>query len=299
MKKDGRLGNAVTYQYSMLSLKTFTSKSNLQFSEITPNFLKEYEKWMVTEGGKSRTTVGIYLRPLRHLYRKAIQQKDANSENYPFSIDKNDKKYSIPSPRNVKKALMKAEIKLIYDYSPIEGSTEHFYRDLWLFSYLGNGINMKDICLLRYKNIQGDHIYFNRAKTANTKKNEKQIDIIVTEKVNEIIERWGVKPAIPENFIFPFLKEEISIEKQQAIIKQATKQCNKYIKRICKEIGLKSNVSTYTARHSFATVLKRAGANIAFISDALGHSDIKVTENYLGSFEDDAKKEIAKTLTDW
>lgn len=298
MKAVGRLGNAVTYQYSMNSLKEFTGKPKLRLSEITPKFLDKFERWM-TSNKKSITTVAIYLRPLRHLYRKAIMEGNAKTEDYPFSIDASDMKYRIPTPNNFKKALLKGDIKTIFEYPSKDGSPEQFYRDLWLFSYLCNGINMKDICLLKYQNISGDHIYFNRAKTANTKKVGKQIDIIITDKVNEIIEKWGVKPITPDNFIFPFIKEGMTPEQEQAQIKQATKQCNKYIKRIAKSIGITQSISTMSARHSYATVLKRSGTNVAFISDALGHSNIKVTESYLGSFEDEAKKEIAKTLTDW
>ena len=59
------------------------------------------------------------------------------------------------------------------------------------------------------------------------------------------------------------------------------------------------NISTYTARHSYATVLKRSGANIAFISESLGHSDLKTTENYLDSFEDDTRLKNASELTNF
>jgi site-specific recombinase XerD len=298
MNGDGRVGTASSYQCSLNSLKKFVDKPKLLFSEITPSFLERYEKWMKANN-KTTTTVGIYLRPLRHLYKKAISERNAQSDNYPFSIDTSDMKFRIPAPNNIKKALKKADIKTIYEYSSKDGSPEHFYRDLWMFSYLCNGMNLKDVCLLQYGNIKGDHIYFNRAKTMHTKKDGKQIDIIITDKVNEIIDRWGVKPSLPDNFIFPFLKDGMTPLQQQAQIRQVTKQCNKYIKRICKNIGIEANVSTYTARHSYATILKRGGVDVAFISDALGHSNIKVTESYLGSFEDEAKKEIAKTLTDW
>ena len=57
------------------------------------------------------------------------------------------------------------------------------------------------------------------------------------------------------------------------------------------------NISTYTARHSFATVLKRAGANIAYISESLGHQDLKTTENYLASFEREERQRNAELLT--
>jgi len=56
-------------------------------------------------------------------------------------------------------------------------------------------------------------------------------------------------------------------------------------------------LSTYSARHSFATVLKRSGANIAYISESLGHADQKTTENYLASFEKDERIKNAALLT--
>jgi integrase len=74
---------------------------------------------------------------------------------------------------------------------------------------------------------------------------------------------------------------------------------NKYIKRIAKNVGIKENISTYSARHSFATVLKRSGINLSFISEALGHSNMKTTESYLDSFEDDTRKANAMKLLDF
>jgi len=56
---------------------------------------------------------------------------------------------------------------------------------------------------------------------------------------------------------------------------------------------------THTARHSFASVLKRSGANIAYISESLGHSDLKTTENYLASFEKAERIKNAALLTNF
>lgn len=62
-------------------------------------------------------------------------------------------------------------------------------------------------------------------------------------------------------------------------------------------MDIEENITTYTARHSFSTVLKRSGVSTEFISESLGHSDLKTTENYLDSFEDDIKHEYANFLT--
>ena len=70
------------------------------------------------------------------------------------------------------------------------------------------------------------------------------------------------------------------------------------MKQIGETVGIKG-ISTYTARHSYATVLKRSGANIAYISESLGHADLKTTENYLASFEREEREKNAKLLTNF
>lgn len=75
-----------------------------------------------------------------------------------------------------------------------------------------------------------------------------------------------------------------------------TRAINKRMKEVGEQLGI-GNISTYTARHSFATVLKRAGTNIAYISESLGHQDLKTTENYLASFEREERQKNAELLT--
>lgn len=286
-------GSGNFYTYSRDSIKAFVGDKRLSFKSITVQFLKRYESHM-TLNGKSPTTLAMYLRCLRYLYNQAIKEGIVKREDYPFGKGN----FEIPQPQNIKKALKLAEIGKIYKHVP-DNSVEHFYRDLWLFSYLCNGMNMKDICWLKYSNIHGDHIHFRRAKTINTNRNSKPIDIVISPEVKQIIDRWGNKPELPDSYIFPFLTDDKSYEKKHAIVAQAVQMTNQYIKRVATKVGIESNITTYTARHSFATVLKRSGVNVTFISDALGHTNIKTTENYLDSFEDEQKKEIAKKLTAW
>ncbi len=69
------------------------------------------------------------------------------------------------------------------------------------------------------------------------------------------------------------------------------------MKAIAEDLGIEQPCTTYAARHSFATILQRSGASTEFISEALGHSNVKTTQNYLAGFEDDIKKETVKALT--
>lgn len=294
LKNDGRAGTLQNYQSSIISILKYSKKKELYFKDITPKFLYLYESWML-KNGKTLTTVGMYTRPLRAIFNKAIREKVISETYYPFGKDK----YQIPAGRNIKKALNLTDIEKIYNYRTIPNSPEDRAKDLWLFSYLCNGINIKDICRLKYKNIKfsDDHIEFVRAKTERTRRqNIKPIVAVITDEVKAIIDKWGNHPRKPESFVFPLLTEGLSPEQEFARIRQITKTTNKYVKRIATELEIKLPVTTYTARHSYSTILKQSGVPIEHISESLGHSDLKTTEKYLDSFDIDSKKEVAKKL---
>lgn len=293
LTKEERAGTANSYQCSLNSLKSFHARK-LHFEKITPEFLKDYERWMLAKGN-SLTTVGIYLRALRTLCNLAVEQDILSQQAYPFG----KRKYQVPAGRNTKKALTLEDIQKIFNYQP-QTETERWGRDLWVFSYLCNGINVKDIARLKYANIEDDKITFIRAKTERTSKQSlKPVVAMLTPELNEIILRWGTAPAKPENYVFSILAGGETAERERALVKQATKTINKYVKRIATSAGINKDVTTYTARHSFSTILKRSGAPIEFISESLGHHDLKTTEHYLDSFEDDVKKRYAGLLTNF
>lgn len=112
-----------------------------------------------------------------------------------------------------------------------------------------------------------------------------------------IIERWGNKDHSPNNYIFPVMEIGISPLRQYELMQLFVRFINDWMKHILKNLGINKKGTTYVARHTFSTVLKRSGASTEYIQEALGHSDIKTTENYLDSFEKEIKKEFAQRLT--
>jgi integrase/recombinase XerD len=289
-------GSASSFKSAMLSLIEYKGE-NILFTDITPKFMKDYEIWML-DNKKSITTISIYCRSLRKIFNTAMHNGDASMKDYPFGRAERAL-YSIPEARNIKKGLKMSDLKKIYNYESKPGTPEKYYKDLWIFSYLCSGLNMKDICLLKYKNIHGDNLQIVRAKTSERKRDRIPISIVLTDDTKLIIEKHGNKPKEPEKYIFPVLTDGMDLKKQYYSIKQLTKQVNKYIKRVAAYLKIESNLSSIYARHSYASTLKNAGVNIAFISEQMGHSSIKVTENYLSSFEDDARIEVVKKLTDF
>ena len=295
LREEGRISTAIGYECTLQSLKKFTEKDKFPFENINVTWLQRYEKWMLKKEN-SLTTVGMYLRNVRAVYKKAESAGIFKPEPYPFGEDK----YVIPTGRNIKKALTQEQVGLIANFKVIKGSKENRYRDYWLFSYLCNGINVKDMARLTYGNIEGDIIKLTRAKTEREKRHSpRPITIVITRLIGRIIDHWGIKPALPSQYIFPILQSGMTPENEYKAIQQMTKNINDAVGDIAEALELHQKVTTYTARHSFATVLKRSGASTEFISESLGHSNVLTTENYLSDFETDVKRQWAEKLTEF
>ena len=237
----------------------------------------------------------MYIRPLRAIFNEAIEDGIIKREKcYPFG----KRKFRIPTSKNVKKALELSDVEKIYYYKcdpNLEG--EQQARDYWLFSYFGNGINTKDIANLKYKNIDEDYLTFERSKTERSLRSDpKPITIFINDDMKAIMERWGNKNKSPHNYIFPVLHHGISPLREYELVQNFVGFINERMKRILKNLGINKKATTYVARHTFSTVLKRSGASTEFIQEALGHTDLKTTENYLDSFDKEVKKDFAQRL---
>jgi len=286
-----QVGTHLFYQDALKSVENFGGES-ISYMTVTVDWLKRYEKYMLNLG-RAYTTIGMYCRAIRCVINEAKKAGIIKENQYPFG----NGKYEIPTGKGRKLALTLQQIKSIIDYSDGTESTEK-YRDLWFFSYLCNGINFADMLKLKYSNIQNGEICFLRAKTARTSKVKKEVCAVVTTEMDAIIKKWGNKSQKPDDYIFGFLTGKETPFKEKDKIKLVIRYCNKRLKKIGTKLGIEG-LSTYTARHSYATVLKRSGANIAYISESLGHNDLKTTENYLASFEREERVKNASLLTDF
>ena len=291
LRNNEQIGTAMFYENTLQSMRQFAGE-NILITSITPEWLSKYEKHML-KLDRSYTTIGMYARAIRSMLNEAKRAGIIKESQYPFGKGK----YEIPASESRKLALTIQQIKQVVNFTDGNEATEK-YRDLWFFSYLCNGINFTDILRLKYSNIQNGEIAFTRAKTIRTSKVKKELYAIITPEIQAIIDRWGNTDHSPNAFIFPYLQGNESAEEEKNKIKDVVRRCNKKMKIIGESIGIKG-ISTYTARHSYATVLKRSGANIAYISESLGHNDLKTTENYLASFEREEREKNAKLLTNF
>jgi len=97
-------------------------------------------------------------------------------------------------------------------------------------------------------------------------------------------------------FVFPFITDNGTAQDLWNVKTQLIRRVNLSLRKIGETLGIEKDLTTYTARHSFATILLRNNVPIGFISQSLGHSDLKTTENYLGEFDEDKAIEYAANL---
>ncbi|MDR2948834.1 MAG: site-specific integrase [Prevotella sp.] len=286
MEQSDKIGNSRVYKDSLRSLEAYyKSKLDIPFSDIDMNFLLGYEKWLRSRNCKD-SSMNLFFRTLRSTYNKAIERRYAKRDTYPF----NDFKISKFSIRTEKRAISKDNVKLIMN---LDLSKEKEYiqlsRDLFVFSYLCSGISFSDMANLKHNNITNDRLMYIRQKT------HRKINVPICDEAKEIMKMY-----IDSNneYIFPILDHTIHKTKMQQYNrkKKVILKVNRYLKKISQMTGIEVNLTTYVSRHSYATVLKNSGVNIALIGETLGHSDLKTTQIYLDSFENSQIDEAMKYL---
>lgn len=285
---NNKCGNRLIYKSSYNSLKVFTNdKLDIPFSAIDITWLNKYERWLRSKGNEE-TTMSLMFRTLRSTYNKAIKAKCARKSEYPFDEFKINK-FDVSTQ---KRAIAKTEVlKFTKDVRPI-GKRQYIQlsKDIFMFSYLCGGINFTDIANLTKANIiEGKRLHYIRQKTG------KLIKIGLSEEAMKIIERYATES---KGYLFPILNANLHktpLQKQNRIHKILGK-VNINLKLIAAQLGVEGNLTTYVARHSFASVLKKSGVNIALISEALGHSDTATTQIYLDSFDNEQIDAAMKNL---
>ncbi len=291
-EKTGHVGTATIYRSALNSLKKYRSKLN--FNQITPEFLRGYEAEM-KKAELSMTYTSINLRQLRAVYNMAIHEGIIKDYNYPFSQSRNDRKYKIRKGSNRKIALTTEELKLLRQYKPETKARRTAYL-YWWFSFYCNGINVVDICQMQYKHIKGDTVEYLRKKSIDTETLVKPISFKLSERISSIIKELGNQNNSADTFVFKILNHGDSPKDIRRKAQNLTHVIDTHMKKISKKLEFGKEITTYTARHSFATYMYRSGSSIEEISEAMGHASIETTQRYLASFTDEVLQKQSEKL---
>lgn len=263
LKDENRLGYAESFKGLKSSLLLYCGNLDFPFTDIGHQWLKGYEMFLI-RSGKKENIIGIRFRSLRVLYNKAVSENIVKPEYYPFDNFKVSKFHE----QTMKRAISKEDIKRIIELDLRTVTTYHspylsLGRDLFLFSYLSCGINLTDMARIRYSDIFDGRLSYHRQKTG------KLISFLLQPMALDIIAKYRKPDAAPNDYIFPILDRRIHKTPIQIRdkVRKANKAANKALKRIGEKLGIPIDLTTYVARHSYATVLKRSGVSTAIISE--------------------------------
>lgn len=287
-KKTHKLGNASVYQQAL----DFIAKNingDVYFREIDYTFLKKLEK-VHLESGYGYNSLSVKLRTIRAVYNKAINEGVAKQEWYPFT------KYKIKQTKTQKRAISKEDILKIENYKPIFGSPEFHARNYFMFSFYMIGMNFSDIAHLKYSNLKRARLEYYRKKTG------KFYSLELYDKPKAIIQIYRKSNFIfnpnksEDSYIFPIIKRQ-DRELIRADVYNGLKQLNKYIRRIANELEIDAHITSYVARHSWASIGKALNIPISVISDGLGHEDLSTTQIYLDELDKSTIDQASKMIT--
>ena len=270
-------------------------RKNTTLTTITSDFVDNLIVFMKKEHLKehdsemSENTKRMYLRQLRAIFNFALEKGYTTNKN-PFA------KRHLGSSKRTKAALSEEEMKTLRDYKP-KNKLEEMGKDFFLLTYHCNGANLGDILLFRNSDIEDGTLSFIRKKTQKT--NIEPIQIKLTATAVALFNKYGkISDETPNLLLLPYLSNATSVKNRENIIKRVNRKVNAGLKSICEALGWRK-ITTYNARHTFATRLRDKGVPIEQIQKLLGHSSIITTQTYLGSLSTDIldkTKNILETL---
>ena len=270
--RSNKIGNARAYNSVYSVFKNYLSGQDIPLKNINYKWLKNFELFHLNKGN-SINSLSFYFRTLRAVINRAIKEGIFKRDLYPFYT------YKIKNKKTPKRAITKEEIERIKSIELIENTSVWHTRNYFMFSFYTRGMNWTDMVNLKISDIKNGRIVYKRAKT------DKIYSIKINDQIQKILNCY-ITDTNPDSFIFPFIKRTEDPMERAQDIKNGLQFMNRYLKQLAEMCNIETNISTYVARHSWATIAKKMGYSVEVISEGLGHEDLKTTQIYLADFDD-------------
>ena len=293
MAKSGQVGNAGTYRDLRNQLRKFINDNyrldDIPFERVSVAFCNDWETALRVTGA-AETTLSNRFRTLRAVLNKAIANGVMKGEHYPFARTVAERhKFSIGKfdVSTVKRAVPREAIRRLEILTP---QTERLKlaKDVFLFSFYCGGINFVDLAQLRWRNFTYDEptalpqrLHYTRQKTGG------KFSLKLLKPAVDIVSAYEeLTRATSDSYVFPILDpvRHLTATQVKNRLHKVLGQVNKDLKDLADAAGIEVPLTTYVARHSFATSLKLEGIATGVIGQAMGHKSEAVTAIYLDSF---------------
>lgn len=270
------------YTTTLNSLSRYLNQHTLPLSAINDTLTRGYEAWL-RQQGLCRNSSSFYLRNLRAIYNRAVNEGLAPQSSTPF------RQVYTGIDQTCKRALTLNNLQRLRDLNLSKRPRMALARDLFLFSFYTRGMSFIDMAQLTTDNLHGGVLTYCRRKTSQ------QLHIRWEEKMQQIVSRYHVPGSL---YLLPIATGTGETFRQSA--KKSYNRINRQLKRLGELLEFPIPLTTYVSRHSWATLAKSQNVSISLISEGLGHNSERTTRIYLASLDtspiDEANKKIIDLL---
>lgn len=277
----GRKRIAEIYTTATNSFERFRGGYDVALDEVDSDLMMAYESHLKSTGICSNS-ISFYMRNLRSIYNRAVE-KGLVEQRHPF------KHVYIGIGKTVKRAVPLEIIRKIKNLDLSLQPSLEYARDIFLFSFYTRGMSFIDIAFLKKKDLQNGILSYRRRKTG-------QLLSIKWEKpMQEIVSKYATADT---PYLLPIIKGDGRDERTQ--YRNEAHRINRNLKKVGELIGLGIPLTTYVARHGWASIAKSKNIPISTISEAMGHDSEATTRIYLASLDtslvDKANRLILRAL---
>lgn len=281
LKQIGKRRTAETYTTALNSFVRFHGESDLLFEELDSNLMIEYETYL-KEHNVCPNSSSFYMRNLRAIYNRAVE-KELTEQHNPF------KHVYTGVDKTVKRAVPLKIIRRIRDTDLTLNPVMDYARDLFMFSFYTRGMSFVDMAYLKKKDLQNGVLSYRRQKTGQ------QLFIKWEKPMQDIVGKYDTGDT---PYLLPIIKDMDTDARRQ--YKNAAHLVNSKLKKLGERLGLSIPLTSYVARHAWASIARSKNIPLSTISEAMGHDSENTTRIYLASLDtsvvDKANSLILKSL---
>ena len=272
-EKTGRQGTAKTYRDALNSFIRFRQGEDMAPDALDKETIAQYEAWLRSCGLK-RNSSSCYLRSLRTLYRKAVEMG--------LTTDKGIFRHVFTGfAKTAKRAIPLESVRTIRLLA--------FARDMFILSIYLQGMAFIDLAYLRKSDIRNGVLQYNRKKTRQS------LSIGWEPSMQAIVEEYA-HLTVGSPYLLPIITRTDGTERRQ--YEKAEHNINRNLKKIGRMAGLCIPLTTYVARHTWASTMRDMGYDLSIVSTGLGHENLKTTQIYLSSIDTMAVTKANKKMID-
>lgn len=281
LRQIGKNRTAERYVTVLNSFKRFLGENDVLLEEVDSNLMVSYETFLKARGICPNSS-SYYMRGLRAIYNRAVE-KELTVQRNPF------KHVYTGIDKTVKRAIPLKIIRRIRETDLSLSPATDFARDIFLFSFYMRGMSFIDMAFLKKKDLQNGILSYRRHKTGQ------QLFIKWEKPMQEIIDKYDTSQT---PYLLPIIKDTATDEWRQ--YKNASHLVNDKLKKLGEQLGLPVPLTSYVARHAWASIAKSKNIPVSTISEAMGHDSENTTRIYLASLDtsvvDKANSLILKSL---